>query len=474
MRAPMRYLPVLATADIELRLPASDRSAARLTTALLSDDLEVRAVEIRAALADDPPLALWAICLAAGAGFRGLRTLATLAEWLAGGGLLAAFGHDHPLESASAASATIWRDRAAHAVRIARKAAELACSADADAERIYLLALLSDVPEWLAAKGVAGARTNSLPAWLIDSWGEIESAPGAVNSPAQCVAAARKIVDAEAPPPVVVAGEQWPTDDASVDQLASLARRLLRLEQLERDFAGVVHTAKLDALKELAYGASHEINNPLANISARAQALLEGEGDPQRRRTLASIHAQALRAHEMIGDMMLFARPPKPKLARIDLAALVARVIAELTPGAEDQGTQLLLHARVRALAVEADATQLAVAVRALCVNALEALVSYGRVEVTLSRADGTTEKLRANLASAQITVADTGPGIPESVREHLFDPFFSGREAGRGLGFGLSKCWRIVTLHGGQVQVSGAPGGGASFTVTLPLAEDA
>ena len=69
--------------------------------------------------------------------------------------------------------------------------------------------------------------------------------------------------------------------------------------------------AKLDALKELAYGASHEINNPLANISARAQTLLRDEPDPERRRALEAIQQQALRAHEMISDLMLFARPPR-------------------------------------------------------------------------------------------------------------------------------------------------------------------
>ena len=70
----------------------------------------------------------------------------------------------------------------------------------------------------------------------------------------------------------------------------------------------------------------------------------------------------------------------------------------------------------------------------------------------------------------AAITVRDTGPGIPLGVREHIFDPFFSGREAGRGLGFGLSKCWRIVTEHGGSIHVESPPTGGAIFTLKLPI----
>jgi signal transduction histidine kinase len=70
-----------------------------------------------------------------------------------------------------------------------------------------------------------------------------------------------------------------------------------------------------------------------------------------------------------------------------------------------------------------------------------------------------------------QIAISDNGPGIPTEIRRHLFDPFYSGREAGRGIGLGLSKCWQIARLHGGDVEVDGPPTGGARFLVTLPIA---
>ena len=66
--------------------------------------------------------------------------------------------------------------------------------------------------------------------------------------------------------------------------------------------------------------------------------------------------------------------------------------------------------------------------------------------------------------------IADNGPGMDQNVLRHLFDPFFSGREAGRGLGFGLSKAWRIVTAHGGRLLVDSRAGHGATFTVCLPV----
>ena len=99
----------------------------------------------------------------------------------------------------------------------------------------------------------------------------------------------------------------------------STAAKLARLEELEHRFAEAVERAKLEAMKELAYGAGHEINNPLANIATRAQTLLQEETDPEKRRKLAAINAQAFRAHEMIADLMLFARPPQGELVPLTI-----------------------------------------------------------------------------------------------------------------------------------------------------------
>src|SRR3990172_2542087 len=95
------------------------------------------------------------------------------------------------------------------------------------------------------------------------------------------------------------------------------------------EFEQRLEREKLAALVEFAYGAAHEINNPLAHIAARAQTLLEDEPDPERRRKLAAIRRQAIRAHEMIADLMLFARPPKLALGPADLRQIVRQVVDE-------------------------------------------------------------------------------------------------------------------------------------------------
>ena len=202
------------------------------------------------------------------------------------------------------------------------------------------------------------------------------------------------------------------------------------------------------ALVEFAAGAGHEINNPLAVISGRAQLFLRHEPNPERRRELAVINGQARRVHEMIADLMLFARPPQPRLAECDMGCLIDRIVAELAPRAAQQGVELSFAGGRDLPALEADATQLEVALCAVCENALDALESGGRVEISAALQDAPTARHVA------ITIRDDGPGMSPEVRRHAFDPFFSGSGAGRGLGFGLSKCWRIVREHGGRVDI--------------------
>jgi signal transduction histidine kinase len=229
----------------------------------------------------------------------------------------------------------------------------------------------------------------------------------------------------------------------------------------EADFQLALEREKLAALAEFAAGAGHEINNPLTVISGRAQLLLQEETDPERRHALALIIAQAKRVHEMIADLMLFARPPRPETKSFDINKLIDELLVELGPRCARQDTVLVRAGKPGAMTIEADAAQLAAAIRAVCLNAIEALQSGGRIELALETAEN----------EVHITISDSGPGIKPEERRHLFDPFYSARQAGRGLGLGLPKAWRIITNHGGRIEVENqnAPGGGARFTIALP-----
>ncbi len=229
--------------------------------------------------------------------------------------------------------------------------------------------------------------------------------------------------------------------------------------ELRAAFDAALEAEKLEALAEFAAGAGHEINNPLTVISGRAQLLLRDEADPERRRTLALIRAQAVRVHEMIADMRLFARPPEPERAPFDLAALVDRVAVELSDEYTRQEIAVVRIGDAVEVTVEADPVQMNVALRALCRNAAEAIGRAGRIEL----------EVRPETDEVLLLVRDTGPGMSPEERRHIFDPFFSARQAGRGLGLGLSKAWRIVTNHGGRIDVKSAPNRGATFIIRLP-----
>jgi signal transduction histidine kinase len=171
-----------------------------------------------------------------------------------------------------------------------------------------------------------------------------------------------------------------------------------------------------------------------------------------------------MRAHEMISDLMLFARPPKLSRQPTDLREILQRVCGEQLEQAESQGIELRCESGDSPIVADIDDTQLCVAVQALLRNSLEAQSQGGFINVTVSRISA------ENSEFAEIRVRDNGPGISDAVRRHMFDPFFSGREAGRGLGFGLSKCWRIITDHGGQIVVHQPAAGGAEISILLPL----
>src|SRR4051795_214003 len=139
-----------------------------------------------------------------------------------------------------------------------------------------------------------------------------------------------------------IRGDDVESSPSAIDwRLPALVKKLVTCEQQQAEFERRLERNKLDAMKELAYGASHEINNPLANIAARAQTLLDDEQDPQRRQKLIAIHRQAMRAHEMISDLMLFARPPKLNATLFSLSELLRKVVDGLLSLAEENGVQL-------------------------------------------------------------------------------------------------------------------------------------
>jgi signal transduction histidine kinase len=289
-------------------------------------------------------------------------------------------------------------------------------------------------------------------------------------------------------------------------RLAAENRRLGDLPVLERvqDEFDVLHAAleeqlqgevqrlkeqKLSALAELAAGAGHEINNPLAVISGQAQYLLRKLGGlerqagsrdgaeeesadgaaPERKRpevatSLQTIISQTQRIHQLVNDLMQFARPPAPQRQLVDVAGLVRDVAAALQGLADERAVHLVCPEPQLSVSLYADPAQVARALTGLLRNAVEAAPAQGWAGVRVEQ--GRPDRL-------DLIVEDSGRGPLPADREHLFDPFYSGRQAGRGRGLGLPTAWRIARQHGGDVRFVQAEHGVTRFVLSLPLSAE-
>lgn len=217
---------------------------------------------------------------------------------------------------------------------------------------------------------------------------------------------------------------------------------------------------KLTAVAELAAGAGHEINNPLAVISGQAQYLLKGEEDLNRAKSLERIISQTTRIHVLLRDLMLFARPPEPSYKMVSINKVLKQAIGSVSDLAISRGVKLELASVTAKANITCDAELLGVAIKCLLQNATEAAPAGGWV-----RLSGQTHHGRLVLR-----VEDNGPGIPADLQANIFDPFYSGRNAGRGVGLGLSKVWRIAQLHGGEVRLLTMAGKPTCFMMEVPL----
>ncbi len=216
--------------------------------------------------------------------------------------------------------------------------------------------------------------------------------------------------------------------------------------------------AALTRLGEMAAVVAHEVRNPLTGIRGAVQIigsrLPAGSRDAEVVKEIVS-RVDALNA--LMTDLLLFARPPQPRLAAVDPVAILATVIslARQDPGARD--VDIVIDGA--APPVLADAELLKLILQNLLLNAVHAMQGRGRIRVTV----GTQGEM------CRMAVADSGPGIPPDVRTKLFTPFFTTKS--RGTGLGLSTARRFLEAQGGSIEIECPPGGGTTVVVHLPLA---
>lgn len=224
----------------------------------------------------------------------------------------------------------------------------------------------------------------------------------------------------------------------------------------------IIQSERLAAMGQMIGGFAHELNNPLTSIMGVAELLQEGEQAEARRKQLVMLQQQARRAADIVQNLMYFSRPPAPGKGPINLSELLQRTLHLHAYSLRKNNITVDFLPEPSLPTVNGDSHQLMQIFLNLILNAEQAIRE--------AREHGTLRiRLETDGRTIAVTFQDDGPGIAAEVLPNIFDPFYTTKRPGRGTGLGLSICKAILREHGGEIEASSGPGGGAVFKVTLP-----
>lgn len=228
--------------------------------------------------------------------------------------------------------------------------------------------------------------------------------------------------------------------------------------KLQDSFEQIKRADRLSAIGQLAASLAHEIRNPLASIDGAAN-LIESPQTPDeiRKGSLAIIRKEIQRLNRLLTNLLDFARPRTPEFQTVDPGRLIDSIISLAGHSAEQKHITLRKDSPPSILPIECDPEQMKQVILNLAINAVQAMAGPGEVLISA----------RSSGASVTISVRDQGPGVDPENLDKVFNPFFTTKEAGTGLG--LSVVHQIVTQHGGVVNAMRNPGGGMTFSLVLP-----
>jgi two-component system NtrC family sensor kinase len=248
-----------------------------------------------------------------------------------------------------------------------------------------------------------------------------------------------------------------------------------KTRELERTRDQMVFTEKMASLGKLAAIMAHEINNPLAGVLVYSRLLrrrlaglsAEGGGEAAERmqqfdEKLALIESETARCGDIVRNLLLFSRRREMAREPADVNGLVDRAVKLIRHQADLGQVAIELDLDRDLKPVVCDPSEIEQAVLALLMNAIEAMPDGGRLQVRTGPC--------ASGERAEISITDSGPGIPEELQSRVFEPFFSTKSHGRSTGLGLAVVYGIAQRHGGNITLSSTPGQGATFRLAVPF----
>jgi signal transduction histidine kinase len=235
----------------------------------------------------------------------------------------------------------------------------------------------------------------------------------------------------------------------------TMAGKLVEQKQLE---ARLRLLEKKSILTEMVAGLAHEIRNPLNLINLTVDHFAAHENQPEKVQLLDNLKAEVRHLNQMVNNFIAYGQPARLNKMRFSLAGLLEDVQTLIKQELLEKKVSVEYEAPL-GLELHADLEQFRLVLLNIFLNAVRAVPEPGRILVEARSArDG---------SPAVITIADNGPGVPEEHRASIFEPYFSRRPGGAGLGLALVK--RIVEEHGGTITAGDRVSGGAVFTITLP-----
>ena len=240
----------------------------------------------------------------------------------------------------------------------------------------------------------------------------------------------------------------------------SIERDITKVKQMEEE---LLHSAKLASLGEMAAGIAHEIKNPLTGIALGLEKLERSiPAESNGMQTVEKISREIKRINEIVSRLLDLSRKKKPELEMLHVNAVIRDVLLNITPLARQKRAAVHTELAPGLSPLEADMGQLYQVFLNLSLNAIQAMPKGGTLTIA-------TRELESNgNRTLAISFADTGVGISRENLRRIFEPFYSTRKGGTGLGMSISH--RIVQDHGGRISVESEPGHGTTITVLLPV----
>lgn len=252
--------------------------------------------------------------------------------------------------------------------------------------------------------------------------------------------------------------------DSHNDEISGLIRAFnLMATELETNQENLLQARKMAALGTFTAGIAHELNNPINNISLTAEAFLNEYSeklDPEASEMLQDIIVQVDRANDIVRNLLDFSRTRESSFSELNIADVIQSTIKLIKNQIKLSGIKMEIHISSGLPSIKGNIRSLQQVFLNLLINAHHAMPDGGRIDI---------KAYQDPVDFVRVDITDTGGGIPPESMEHIFEPFYTTKGIGKGVGLGLPVTYSLIKTHGGYIKVNSEPGRGAAFSVFIP-----